>query len=221
MKKLRQTERELILSKSIYYKVIKRTFDIFISSLGLIILSPLFILVSIIILLFDGRPVLFKQPRSGKNNTVFSMYKFRSMKQVNRPERSEEIRFNWKEKVPDNFVFKTSTSNPNITKVGYYLRKYSVDELPQLFNVLIGNMSIIGPRPEIPEITACYDYHQSQRLKVKPGITGYAQINGRSEIPHGVKIEYDLYYVRNCSILLDSKIFLKTITQIITGKGAY
>ncbi|KMJ55034.1 glycosyl transferase, partial [Bacillus sp. LL01] len=123
--------------------------------------------------------------------------------------------------VPDDFVFKTSTSNPNVTKVGYYLRKFSIDELPQFLNVLLGDMSVIGPRPEIPVITECYNDYQKQRLNVKPGITGYAQINGRSNIPHKAKVEYDRYYCENCSLTLDVKIFFATIFQTIKGKGSY
>jgi len=127
--------------------------------------------------------------------------------------------YDWDESVPDEFVFKTENDS-QVTKLGKIYRKYSIDELPQLFNVLIGDMSIVGPRPEILEITKHYDRYQAQRLSVKPGITGYAQINGRSEINHGKKIKLDLNYVENCSILLDIKILLNTVLLVLKGKGA-
>lgn len=150
------------------------------------------------------------------------MYKFRSMKnkQVPVPSNTHQTD-DWHNGVPDNFVFKApSEQNPNITKIGHFIRKYSIDELPQLINVLKGEMSIIGPRPEIVAITKHYNDYQRQRLNVKPGITGWAQVNGRSDIDHGTKIKYDLYYVENKSFLLDMKILFFTVVQVITGKNA-
>lgn len=129
-------------------------------------------------------------------------------------------KYEWKEGVPDSFLFKTA-GDVTITSIGKILRKCSLDELPQLLNVLRGDMSIVGPRPEIPAITDLYNGHQAKRLLIKPGITGYAQINGRSEISHGKKIEYDLYYIKNFSLLLDIKIIAATIVFVIRGKGAY
>jgi len=126
----------------------------------------------------------------------------------------------WKEGVPEDFIFKTAYDH-KVTRIGKILRKYSIDELPQFFNVLEGSMSLIGPRPEIVEITNCYDSNQSQRLLVKPGITGYAQINGRSLINHGKKIELDRYYVQHCSFTLDIKILLLTVFLVLRGKGAF
>ena len=170
----------------------------------------------------DGFPIFFKQKRSGINDQPFEMYKFRSMKnkQVPVPSNSHN-EYNWKNGVPDDFVFKTaSEDNSNITKVGRIIRKYSLDELPQFINVLKGDMSIIGPRPEIIPITRCYNGHQKRRLEVKPGITGWAQANGRSDMDHGQKIEHDLYYVDQFSLWLDVKIFFKTITQVIGGRGS-
>lgn len=141
-------------------------------------------------------------------------------KQVAVPSNSHDD-YNWKNGVPDNFVFKAATEdNPNITGVGRFIRKYSLDELPQFINVLKGDMSIIGPRPEILDISRCYNQYQKQRLNVKPGITGWAQANGRSEMSHGDKIEHDLYYVENFSLWLDVKIFFKTIVQVLVGRGS-
>lgn len=129
--------------------------------------------------------------------------------------------YNWPNRVPDDFIFKTAEeNNPNITQVGHFIRKYSLDELPQFINVLKGDMSVIGPRPEIIPITKCYDKEQKRRLEVKPGISGWAQVNGRSEMNHGEKIKNDLYYVENISLWLDVKILFKTIAQVVVGRGS-
>lgn len=165
-------------------------------------------------------PILFKQKRVGKNGKIFVMYKFRSMKNMSERKESPSYDFDWPDGVPDDFVFKSSGSNPNITKIGQFIRKYSIDELPQFINVFQGRMSLIGPRPEIPEITQHYNEQQKKRLSVKPGITGWAQVNGRSDIDHGDKIKYDNEYVDNKTILLDIKIFFLTIFQTFTGKGS-
>lgn len=200
--------------------MVKRLFDIVFSAVVLLLLSPVFLVLAILIIKEDGRPVFFKQKRSGKHDTHFGMYKFRSMK-VQQQKTSKENPYNWTNGVPDDFVFKSSSSaNPNITKTGAFIRKYSLDELPQFFNVLKGEMSVIGPRPEIVEITRCYDGIQKERLLVKPGITGYAQANGRSDMNHGKKIKFDRYYVQNFSLWLDLKIFFKTIGQVFAGKGS-
>lgn len=186
------------------------------------ILSPVFLVLAILIIKEDGRPVFFLQKRSGLYDGVFEMYKFRSMKnkQVAVPSNSHND-YNWKNGVPDDFVFKTSSEdNPNITKIGNFIRKYSLDELPQFINVLKGDMSIVGPRPEIIAISRCYNQHQKRRLDVKPGITGWAQANGRSDMDHGKKIEHDLYYVDNFSLWLDVKVFFKTVVQVVGGKGS-
>lgn len=188
----------------------------------LICLSPILLIIAILIIIDDGFPVFFKQKRSGLNNQPFNMYKFRSMKnkQIPVPSNSHND-YDWEDGVPDDFIFKTaSEDNPNITKIGLFIRKYSLDELPQFINVLKGDMSIIGPRPEILPISKCYDHYQRKRLLVKPGITGWAQVNGRSEMDHGTKIEHDLYYVNNFSILLDIKILFKTVFQVVLGRGS-
>lgn len=196
----------------------KRLIDIVGSLFILLCCLPLFILLPIIIILFSGRPVFFLQTRTGASNRRFTILKFRTMK-VSTNESNRHI-YDWKAGVPNDFLFKTE-SDSEVTSIGKILRKYSLDELPQLLNVLAGQMSLIGPRPEIPEITTFYNSQQAKRLLVKPGITGYAQVNGRSKISHGKKIEYDLYYVENCSILLDYKILCATIIYVIRGKGAF
>jgi lipopolysaccharide/colanic/teichoic acid biosynthesis glycosyltransferase len=199
----------------------KRLFDIIFSSIALILLSPVLVAVSIAIVTEDKCPILFKQKRAGLHDNSFNIYKFRSMRlQKDSVEKKNSPTYNWENGVPDDFVFKTDGFNPNVTKVGRFIRKTSVDELPQFFNVLLGNMSVIGPRPEIIEITKCYNIEQKQRLLVKPGITGWAQVNGRSESNHGEKINNDLYYVENRSMFLDAKILFMTIYQTLFGKGA-
>lgn len=219
---MKQTEVEYRKSNKTLQNFIKRIFDIFFSFVALLILSPVFLVLAILIIKEDGRSVFFKQKRSGRNDDIFEMYKFRSMKnnQVSVPSNSHN-EYNWKNGVPDDFVFKTSSeSNPNITKIGSFIRKYSLDELPQFFNVLKGDMSIVGPRPEIIAISRCYSEDQKRRLDVKPGITGWAQANGRSDMNHGKKIENDLYYVDNFSLWLDVKVFVKTVVQVVGGKGS-
>lgn len=207
---------------NIYQVFIKRLFDIVFSLFVLILLSPILLIVSLLIIIDDGFPVIFKQYRSGLNNKPFKIWKFRSMKNKQILVESQPYNdYNWTNRVPDNFVFKTNEeTNPNITKLGKIIRKYSLDELPQFINVLKGDMSVVGPRPEIVAITECYDAKQKRRLNVKPGISGWAQVNGRSDMNHGEKIKYDLYYVDNQSLLLDIKIILKTISQVIIGKGS-
>jgi lipopolysaccharide/colanic/teichoic acid biosynthesis glycosyltransferase len=200
------------------YYIWKRLFDIVISFSALVCCLPLFILLSILIIIFSGGPVFFIQTRTGANNKRFRMLKFRTMTVSRHNEKRHT--YNWKEGVPDSFQFKTEYDLA-VTPIGRTLRKYSLDELPQLLNVLAGHMSLVGPRPEIASITDLYNNQQIQRLLVRPGITGYAQINGRSEINHGQKIEYDLFYVRNYGFLLDLKIIAKTIIYVISAKGAY
>lgn len=164
---------------------------------------------------------MFKQKRSGQNGEVFNIYKFRSMKIQREQKNNTASKYNWPTRVPDDFVFKmTDDFDPNVTKIGRFLRKSSLDELPQFFNVVKGKMSIVGPRPEIIEITRCYDAEQFQRLSAKPGITGWAQVNGRSEMNHGRKIALDLAYIENQSFTQDLKIIAMTIKQTLFGKGA-
>lgn len=195
----------------------KRIFDIVISFLLLILLGPLLIFFALLILLLSGRPILFKQIRTGKDNKPFTIWKFRTM-EVNWS--SVHHQYEWQSGVPDDFSFE-KPKYQRVTFIGKIYRKLSIDELPQLINILRGEMSLVGPRPEIPEITHLYSSYQVKRLKAKPGLTGYAQVNGRSGITHGQKIEYDLFYIRNYSFLLDMKVILKTIGLVLRGKGAW
>ncbi|WP_235753915.1 sugar transferase [Psychrobacillus sp. INOP01] len=201
-----------------YRSFVKRTVDILGSSLLLILLFPFIILFSVILLIFSGRPLFYKQLRAGLYDQPFIIWKFRTMQAEDIE--SSSHKYEWKDEVPQDFEF-TTPQTLYITKLGRIYRKYSIDEIPQLWNVLKGEMSIVGPRPEMIEITKHYSSTQKNRLKVKPGITGYAQVNGRSAITHGEKIAYDLYYVKHCSFLLDLKIVLQTVYIVITGKGAW
>lgn len=210
------------LKKKPIQHLLKRLFDIVFSLIILIILSPVFFVLALWIIIDDGLPVFYKQKRTGVNNTPFRIYKFRSMKNKQVAVKSNSHHaYDWEDEVPDDFVFKmASEDNVNITKVGRFIRKYSLDELPQFINVLKGEMSVIGPRPEIPVISNHYSNFQQRRLKVLPGITGWAQVNGRSEMNHGEKIHHDLHYVDNFSLWLDVKILFKTIAQVFAGKGS-
>lgn len=200
------------------YNLGKRGIDIAGSLLLIICLLPLFILLPILIILFSGRPVFFIQERTGIHDSRFQILKYRTMNVSTHND--ERHAYDWEEGVPENFQFKCE-ADAAVTRIGRILRKYSLDELPQLLNVLYGTMSLVGPRPEIPQITKLYTNEQAKRLQVKPGITGYAQVNGRSEINHGKKMEYDQYYVENCSLLLDFKIICATILYVLKGKGAF
>lgn len=208
-------------SESRSNKVLKRGFDILFGITITILISPVLIIVALLIKIEDQGPIIFKQLRAGQNGNPFYIYKFRSMKVLRDQKKDQGSTYNWPDRVPDDFVFKTTDGfNPNVTRVGRFIRKYSLDELPQFINVIKGEMSIVGPRPEIVEITNCYDKEQFQRLLVKPGITGWAQVNGRSDMNHGKKIELDLHYVKNNSFLQDLKIIMMTIKQTILGKGS-
>jgi len=188
-----------------FYSFIKRTLDIVLSMLGLILLSPLFVMLWIIVALdIKGNPI-FAHRRIGLNGNQFTMYKFRTMhtdvdKQARAPITAKDDR---------------------ITKLGRFLRRTSLDELPQLINILKGEMSVIGPRPEMPFIVKTYNRLQRSRLLVKPGLTGLWQISGRKDLPLHENLEFDLYYIKNRSLILDLIIFFKTFIVIFSGKGAY
>ncbi|MBO1910243.1 sugar transferase, partial [Microvirga sp. 3-52] len=142
----------------------KRTFDIIFSVFIIIAISPILLLISLLVKLEDGGPVIFQQQRAGQNGKTFNIYKFRTMKVQQEQKEPNESKYNWPTRVPDDFVFKmTDDFDPNVTKIGRFLRKSSLDELPQFFNVVTGEMSIVGPRPEIIEITNCYDAEQFHR----------------------------------------------------------
>ncbi len=186
--------------------LLSKTIDKLGAALLIIALIPLFLAVAICIYLEDGYPVLFRQRRVGKNGKPFLIYKFRSMKKG-------------AENDPRSLF--VDEKNPYITKVGRFIRKWSIDELPQLLNVLKGDMSLVGPRPTLLYQVKKYDDFQKRRLLVKPGITGWAQIHGRNELSWEERIKYDVWYVEHKSLLLDIYILLRTIPTILKAKGVF
>lgn len=199
-----------------YNRTIKRAFDLLIATLGLLFVWPIMLLVALAIKLDSPGPVFFKQQRVGENARVFTMIKFRSMV-VDAEQRQAEVL-----QTTDNGIVMHKTANdPRITRVGHFIRRTSLDEFPQLFNVLKGDMSLVGPRPELPFLVERYERWQRQRFAVPPGITGWWQINGRSDKLMHLHTEDDLYYIRNYSPLLDLQILWRTIAVVLRGRGAY
>lgn len=191
----------------ILYLTIKRIMDIVLSLFGLIISSPIILVISILIKLETPGPVFFLQERVGLNGKYFRVIKLRSMVVD-----AEKNGVQWAEK-----------NDPRVTRIGSFIRKTRIDEIPQLWNVLVGDMSLVGPRPERPMFTAQFSEEIPgfiERLAVKPGLTGWAQINGGYDITPREKLVLDLHYIRNASIFFDIKIMLKTVVICLTGSGA-
>ena len=204
------------LKGGFFYRFFKELFDIVASLLGLIILSPLMVVIAILVCFSQHGHCFYIDKRVGKNGKLFNVYKFKSMYNDSRKledilTKEEYEEFKLKHKIED---------DPRITPFGKFLRKSSLDELPQLFNILKGDMSLIGPRPitliELEE----YNENKDFLLKVRPGLTGYWTTHGRSNIENDIRMKMELYYVAKRSIWMDIKIFFKTIIVVITGKGA-
>jgi sugar transferase EpsL len=185
----------------VYKKYGKRAIDLIISLTGLILVSPILLMCSLAVLIKNGSPVIFSQLRPGLKNQLFELYKFRSMTHL----KDESGRY--------------LSDSERITPVGSLLRKTSFDELPSLYNVLKGDMSLVGPRPLLVEYLPLYSKDQARRHEVKPGITGWAQVNGRNTISWEEKFLMDVWYVENQSIILDLKIILKTINKVVMREG--
>ena len=181
--------------------IIKRILDIVLSIVGLICLSPLFLIISILIYFKLGSPIFFIQKRPGKDEEIFNLIKFRTMTD----ERDENG-----DLLPDNI---------RLTKFGKFLRSTSIDELPELINVIKGEMSLVGPRPLLVEYLDRYNEFQARRHEMRPGITGLAQINGRNALTWEEKFKYDIEYIDNYNLLLDFKIIIKTIIQVFKRDG--
>ncbi|MCG1024846.1 sugar transferase [Dehalobacter sp.] len=200
----------------------KRVLDLLISIPLLIILSPLWLMIVLWIKADSKGPAVFCQQRVGRNGALFTIYKFRTMvpnADAVMKEKIEQLKKEGKFD-PDTFFFQDK-DDPRITKSGRFLRKSSLDELPQLLNIINGTMSIVGPRPEVPEIVDQYTPEQRHRLDMPPGVTGLAQVNGRSELTLTETLKYDVEYVRNWRFGLDLKILWKTVFIVLKGKGAY
>ncbi len=199
-----------------YQRLIKRSFDLVLASLSLLVCLPWMGVIALLIRLESSGPVVLQQQRVGENGHLFRMLKFRSM-----VHNAEELRSQVETlDQAGNLIHKTK-QDPRVTRIGRLLRRTSLDELPQLFNVLKGEMSLVGPRPELPYLVEKYEPWQRARFSVPQGITGWWQIQGRSDKPMHLNTEDDLFYVQNYSILLDIYILLKTITVVWSGKGAY
>ena len=206
---------EVIKIKSIY-KYIKRFMDILLASIGLVVLSPVFLIIAILIKTESKGKVFFKHKRIGKDGKEIYIYKFRTMVENAEdlikkfsPEQMKEFKENFK-----------LENDPRVTKIGKILRKTSLDELPQLINIIKGDISIIGPRPVIEEELEKYGMNKNKFLSVTPGLTGYWAANGRSNTTYEQRMEMELYYVDNISFKLDLKVFFKTVLSVLKREGA-
>lgn len=184
-----------------YKKFFKRFFDIILSLIAIIILSPVYLIISILVLIFMGWPILFKQPRPGKNEKIFNMYKFRTM--TNKKDKDGNL-------LPD---------EQRLPKFGRFLRKTSLDELPEMFCILTGTMSFIGPRPLLVEYLPYYTKEEHHRHDVRPGLTGLAQANGRNLVNWDDRFKLDLEYVNNVSLKMDLSVIIKTISIVLKSEG--
>jgi len=184
---------------------VKRLIDILGSGIGLLIISPILILAVLLIKFTMPGPIFFKQERVGKNKKLFQILKFRTMKVDREAEKNLDF----------------SKDKDRLTTVGKFLRRTKVDELPQLINVFLGDMSLVGPRPTVMKQVENYTEYQKQRLEMSPGMTGLAQVNGNITLPWEQRIEYDIEYIRNFSVLLDWKILFKTVAIVLLGEERF
>ena len=198
------------------YRLIKRIFDFILSLIGIAIMSPLFLIISIMITCDTKGPVFFKQRRIGLNGKPLYIYKFRTMV-TNAEELIASFTPEQKKEWEESYKLK---DDPRITRVGKILRKTSLDELPQLINIIKGEMSIIGPRPVVEEELSWYGNDVDLVLSVKPGLTGWWAVNGRSEVPYPKRCDLELYYVKNASLALDVRILLGTLKVVFSQRGA-
>jgi exopolysaccharide production protein ExoY len=202
------------------YAITKRTIDIVGAIIGLVLTSPLFLIISIFYLFGDSKgPIFFKQVRVGKNGKRFYIYKFRSMI-VNAEEKLKADKELYEKYLRNNYKLEPH-EDPRITKLGRFLRKTSLDEIPQLINVLKGEMSLVGPRPVVVEELREYGNRVNEFLSVKPGITGYWAVSGRSSVDYPERVDLELFYVYNQSLLFDLQIIIKTVITVLLRKGAY
>ena len=207
--------KDKIRSRFIYHSM-KRLFDIVAATCGIVILSPLMIIIAVLIKAEDHGPVFYKQVRVGKNGKTFKMYKFRSMfvnadKMLDRLKDQNDV---------DGPMFKMK-DDPRVTKIGHFIRKHSLDELPQFLNVLKGDMSLVGPRPPLPSEVAEYSEYDKQRLFVTPGCTGLWQATERNEVGFNEMVQLDIQYIKRASFIFDLWIIWKTVEIVIKPNGSY
>lgn len=207
--------KDKIRSRFIYHSM-KRLFDIVAAACGIVILSPLMIIIAVLIKAEDHGPIFYKQVRVGKNGKTFKMYKFRSMF-VNADKVLDKLK---EQNNVDGPMFKMK-DDPRITKIGHLIRKHSLDELPQFLNVLKGDMSLVGPRPSLPTEVAEYSEYDKQRLYVIPGCTGLWQATKRNEVGFNGMIDLDLQYIKKSSLTYDFQLILKTIIIIFKPNSSY
>ena len=201
---------------SVFYEAAKRVMDIILSFIGLVLLSPILLLVSLFIKIDSKGPIFFKQKRIGINGTEFEMFKFRSMV-VN----AEELKAKLEEKNEMSGPMFKIADDPRITKVGRFIRKTSIDELPQLWNVIKGDMSLVGPRPSLPREVAQFEPWMRKRFEVKPGLTCFWQVGGRNNIDFEDWMKLDIKYVKERSLLLDAKLIFKTFFVLFGDENAH
>ena len=198
-------------------KVFKRTMDIVLSILAIILGSPIFLITALLVKVTSPGPIIFSQVRVGRFGRHFKFYKFRSMYIDAEARKAELLKQN---ESGDGVIFKMKR-DPRITPVGRFIRKFSIDELPQLFNVILGDMSLVGPRPPLPQEVRTYTLEERKRLNITPGITCLWQVSGRSELPFSKQIALDKEYIASQSVWKDFLILLRTVPAILTGKGAW
>ena len=213
----RDLHKEIVVQKERRgYEFAKRVFDVVSSLLALIVFSPLMGITALAIKLEDGGSPIFAQTRVGKDGKFFRMYKFRSMCE----DAEKKLKELQDRNEADGLAFKMS-NDPRVTRVGAFIRKTSIDERPQLFNIFKGNMSVVGPRPPLGYEVMQYDDYQMQRLSVKPGLTCYWQCSGRSDVSFDEWMELDIKYIRERSFFKDIEIIFRTIPAVLFHKGAY
>lgn len=210
-----QSDVKTKISKKVYIKI-KRVIDVIFASIALILLSPVFAIIAIAIKIDSKGPVFFAHKRIGKNGNIIKLYKFRSMV-INAEELIKSFTPEQMREYKENYKL---TNDPRITKVGKFLRKTSLDELPQLINIINGDLSIIGPRPVVADELEKYGANKDKFLSVTPGLTGYWAANGRSNTTYEQRMEMELYYIDNLSLKMDIKVFFKTILSVVKKEGA-
>lgn len=214
--RLTMIENKSDINEKVVYSIIKRFLDILISIIGLIVLFPVFLILGIIIRIDSPGPIVFAHKRIGKNGKDIKIFKFRTMYK-DAEEMIKKFDENQMKEYKENYKLK---DDPRITKIGKILRKTSLDELPQIFNIIKGDLSIVGPRPVVESELEKYGKNKDKFLSVTPGLTGYWQANGRSTTTYEQRVNMELYYVDNRSLWMDIKIFFKTFISVVKKEGA-